>query len=206
MSPRRPALAASTPLLGLGFALLLAACQASGPSVGPASLVPTASATAAATPTDVPSNPAASPTPTPVSGTGACDPKNLAAAVVDWEGAAGHRTANVTLTNNGKATCTIHALPTPELVDSDGTVLIKGQPPTSTATIGLAYYDVVKSMVMDANYCGPAPKGPVTVAFLFPGGEGLVVATPAPGDQLGGVPPCLGQGDPADIEMQPFAP
>jgi len=205
MTQRRPALAATAPLLAIGLSVLLAACQTSGPSTAPTAAA-TLAPTAAATPTAVPTFPAASPTPTPVTGTGACDPTNLAAAIVDWEGAAGHRTANVTLTNNCKTTCTIHALPTPELVDANGSVLIKGAPPTSTATLSLAYYDVVKSMVMDANYCGPAPAAPVTIAFVFPGGEGTVTATPAPNDDLGGVPPCLGQGSPADIEMQPFAP
>lgn len=206
MTPRRPALAASTPLLVLGLAVAMAACSTTGPSPSPTT-GPTAAATVAASPTSAPSAPAVSPTPTPVSGTGACDPARLAATITAWNGAAGHRIAMVSLTNNGKSTCTIHSLATPQLVDANGTILMQGTAPTSAATISLAYYDVVKTMVDAANYCGAAPTGPVSVAFLLPGGEGRVVAAPATGDPLQGVPPCLGPaGSPGDLQMQPFAP
>jgi hypothetical protein len=203
MRSRRLAFAAMSPSLVLGVALSVAACTIGGPSAAPAT--PAGTATPATTAPTTPGS--ASPTPTPVSGTAACDPASLTAAITAWEGAAGHRNATVTLTNNGKGTCSIHALAKPQLVDANGTVLIDGGPPTSPSTLDLAYYDVVSTMVSDANYCGAAPTGPVTVAFVFPGGEGRVVATAAPGDPLAGVPPCNGgAGTPGDIEMQPFAP
>jgi len=202
MSPRRPASAASAPVLVFGLALSLVACSPGAPSSPGATSgttpIPSAAATAA--------GPAASPTPTPVAGTSACNPASLAAEITAWQGATGHRIATVTLTNNGKSTCTIHALATPQLVDANGTILIQGQPPTSATTLTLAYYDVVTTMVSDGNYCGPDPVTPVTVAFVFPGGEGRVVAKPAADNSLGGVPPCNGAaGSAGDIEMQPFA-
>jgi hypothetical protein len=63
--------------------------------------------------------------------------------------------------------------------------------------------DVVKTFVQDANYCGPDPVAPVSVAFVLKAG-GRFVATPlSPTDAT--VPPCNGAGSPADIEMQPWA-
>lgn len=211
MTSRRPALAATTPRSILGMALLLGGCSAgpvSSPTIAP---LPTAGATLApsAAPTVAPSPSAVAPlaSPTPVSGTAACDPASLAASITGWQGAAGHKVATVTLVNNARSNCTIHVLATPQLVDASGTILTQGTPPSSAATLTLAYYDVVTTMVQDANYCGPAPTGPVTVAFVFPGGEGRLVAMPAAGDPLAGVPPCLGAaGSAGDIEMQPFAP
>ena len=208
MSSRRPALAATSPLLVIGLALSLVACTSS-PSAPPATPGATAVPTASPVASVAVTAPAASPTPTPVSGTAACDPANLAAAITGWSGAAGNRVATVSLTNNGKSTCTIHALATPQLVDATGKILIQGTPPTSPSTLSIASYDVVSTMVSDANYCGAvAPTGPVTVAFVFPGGEGRVVAAPAAGgDPLFGVPPCNGAaGSPGQIDMQPFGP
>lgn len=208
MSSRRPALAATFPLLVLGLMLLLAACTPAAPSsaaTAGATVSPTLAG--ATSPVASPGVTAGAASPTPVSGTAACNPTALAAAITRWEGAAGNRIATVTLTNNGKSTCTIHALATPQLVDANGTILIQGTPPTSPSTLTLAYYDVVTTLVSDANYCGAAnPVAPVTVAFVFPGGEGRIVAAPAVGDTLGGVPPCNGTpGSPGEIEMQPFA-
>jgi hypothetical protein len=206
MSPRRPALAASAPVLVFGLALTLVACSPSAPSSPGLTSATTPVPTAAATVSAGTLEPGASPTPTPVAGTSACNPASLAAEITSWQGATGHRIATVTVTNNGKSTCTIHALATPQLVDANGTILIQGQPPTSATTLTLAYYDVVTTMVSDGNYCGPAPVEPVTVAFVFPGGEGRIVAKPAADNSLGGVPPCNGPaGSAGDIEMQPFA-
>jgi len=215
MTSRRPARAATLPRqipgIALATTLLLAACSASPvstPTVAPlptvaATVVPTAATTVAPSPS--PAGPP--PSPTPVSGTAACDPANLAASITSWQGAAGHMVATISLINNGKSNCTIHVLATPQLVDANAKVLIQGTPPTSAATMTLAYYDIVTTMIQDANYCGPTPTGPVTVAFVFPGGEGRLVAMPAAGNPLAGVPPCLGPaGSAGDIEMHPFAP
>jgi hypothetical protein len=210
MTPRRSALAATTALLA-GLALAVGACTSGtatlaptlGPTTAPATLVPTAA------PSLAPTAAAPSPTPTPVTGGGAtpCDPASLGASITSWEGAAGNRIATVQLINNGRSNCSIPVLPVPQLVDANNTVLIQGAPSTSSSTMTLAYYDVVKTLVSAANYCGAAPTGPVTVAFVFPSGEGSVVATPAPGDPLAGVPPCNGPaGSAGQIDMQPFAP
>ena len=79
MTPRRPAIAATSPLLVLGLALGFAACQTTGPSI--AATTPLASTAPTPTPVTTPSFAAASPTPTPVSGTAACDPLSLSSCV-----------------------------------------------------------------------------------------------------------------------------
>jgi hypothetical protein len=92
----------------------------------------------------------------------------------------------------------------PQLVDGRGSVLIDGASPTALATRTLAAGGVVKTLVQDGNYCGPAPVAPVTVAFVMSDG-GRFVATPfSPTDTT--IPPCNGAGSAASIEMQPWAP
>jgi len=188
-------------MVGLCFAL--AACGSSSPSTAP-TIAPTAAPTAAPTVAATLAPTAAPATASPVAGMQPCDPANLAAAIVDWEAGAGHRTANVTLTNNGKADCTITAVARPQLVAGNGAILIDGAPAAASATLTLHYYDVVKTMVDAVNYCGGTPTAPVTVAFVFP--QGKVTATPLNATDTSGVPPCTGSGSGGDVEMHPFAP
>jgi hypothetical protein len=161
---------------------------------------PAATATASPVPTPTPSpTPTASPAPT----IGPCDASSLAARITAWEGAAGHRIADVELTNAGTVSCRLATLAKPQLVDGHGSVLIDGTVPGSSKTLELAPGDVVKTFVQDANYCGPDPVVPVSVAFVMSTG-GRFVATPlSPTDAT--VPPCNGAGSAADIEMQPWA-
>jgi hypothetical protein len=155
---------------------------------------PTASPTATATP-----QPTAVPTPGP------CDPANLGAKVVDWTGAAGSRGADVTLTNKGSSPCVVRSLARPQLVDGRGTILIDGAAPGASSALTMAPGGTLKTLVVASNYCGAAPKAPVTVAFVLTGG-GRVVASPVSATDMMGVPPCNGAGAPASITMHPWAP
>jgi hypothetical protein len=208
MISRRPALAASASLLMFSLGLVLAACSTTGPSVA----TPTTAATLAPSPTIAVTaspvasvGPAVSPTPTPITGTRPCDPASLSAVIKSWDSGAGHRTATVELTSNGKSDCTLHALAKPQLVGGNGAVLIDGTGTSSSTVLTLHYYDVVSTMVDVDNYCGAAPVAPVTVAFVFPGPEGRVVATPLSPTDTSGVPPCMGT-NPGSIDMHPFGP
>ena len=164
----------------------------------PPSPSPTVTPTATATPTPTPTvAPTVAPTPGP------CGPSKLAARITLWEGAAGSRIAHVELTNAGTATCTLHAMDKPQLVDGKGSVLIDGSTPTSKALITVAPGDVLNTLVEDSNYCGPNPMPPVSVAFVQSGG-GRIMATPfSPTDAT--VPPCNGPGSGASIDMHPWA-
>ncbi len=184
-------------------------------SVGGPSPVPSASATPAVpSPTTTPSatpaapspttTPSATTTPTPKPTIGRCDPATLSARITLWEGAAGHRIAHVELTNAGSLRCTVQVMARPQLVDGRGSVLIDGTSPSTTGSLTVVPGGLLKTLVQDGNYCGPAPVAPVTVAFVLTGG-GRIVATPfSPTDAT--LPPCNGApGSAGDIEMQPWA-
>jgi hypothetical protein len=205
MTSRRPASAAAASLLVFSLGLVLAACSTTGPSIAaPATLGPSPTVSATASPV-LTVGPAVSPTPTPITGTAPCNPASLSAVIKSWDSGAGHRTANVELTSNGKSDCTLHALAKPQLVGGDGAVLIDGVGISSSTVLTLHYYDVVSTMVDVDNYCGTAPVAPVTVAFVFPGPEGRVVATALSPTDTSGVPPCMGT-NPGSIDMHPFGP
>ena len=206
------------------LAFTLAACAGGTPAPSAtATEVPTA--TASATPSSTPA-PTASPAPTPspsplptptVAPTiGLCASAHLVARVTPveaspgvfegWSGAAGHRVANVELTNTGPA-CTLASLSQPQLIEGHGAVVIDSPAPGPSAILTVGPGTVLKTMVQDANYCGPALAAPVTVAFVLNGGADRVVALPVTPKDTSGVPPCNGApGSAGDIEMQPWAP
>jgi hypothetical protein len=150
---------------------------------------------------------AAEPSPTasaPTATTSSCQAANLAARITLWEGAAGHRIADVELTNVGSAACTLASVAKPQLLDGHNTILIDGKLPADSKTLTLKAGGVLKTLVQDANYCGPAVAAPVTVAFVSSDGSRIVATPFSPTDAT--VPPCNGAGVAADIEMQPWAP
>jgi hypothetical protein len=177
--------------------------------IATASPSPTATSSPSPTPTPAPTQVAVTPPPptaSPAPTVGPCRPASLAARItLPWEGAAGHRIANVELTNAGTEPCTIPAVARPQLVDGSGSILIDGAKPPASERITIGPGAVLKTLVQDGNYCGPKPVAPVTVAFVFDGGS-RVVATPVkPSDAT--VPPCLATpGSAGDIEMQPWSP
>ncbi len=159
--------------------------SASVPSLEPST---TPSEPPAASPSQAPS-PAAKPTPV-------CLAAGLSARVTSWQGAMGHQTALVTLTNKSNTLCTVQGTPEVELLDAHGNILIDSQTggPNGLPHIAkgapafhLAHGASLKTMVQDGNYCGAAPFLPTTVAFVLPANAGRLVAAAGPG---GTVPPC----------------
>ncbi len=192
----------ATGVLALG--LVAGGCTSSSSST-----VPPTQSSATASPTPTPTLIAittSAPTPTPTATTiGPCDPAKLAARITQWEGAAGHRIAHVELTNTGSGPCIVGMMARPQLVDGHGSVLIDGSGPPSSGFLTAAPGSIVKTLVQDGNYCGPAPVPPVTVAFVLSGGGRIVASPVSPTDAT--VPPCLGApGSAGDIQMQPWAP
>ena len=144
--------------------------------------------------------PAASSPPAPT--TGPCDPANLAARITAWEGAAGSRIADVSLTSTGETPCLMPETPRPQLVDGRGAVLAQGKITAGSPMIEVATGDVLTTLVEVSNVC-VQPVPPVTVAFDM-GGERRLVAQPyGPTDAT--VPPCNGPGRPAEIQMHPWS-
>ena len=156
---------------------------------------------AGATPT-----PAATEAPSVAAGPVLCTPAVLAARITSWQGAAGHRIADVAMTNTGSVPCETKFVDRPELVGGDGTVLIEGAAaPASLDVLGLAAGETVTTLVQDGNYCGATPVAPVTVAFVLSNGAGRVVATPVTPTDVEGIPPCNGApGSAGTVEMHPW--
>jgi hypothetical protein len=208
---------AMTPWLSaITFGLIVLACNPTTipPTAAPSAIpseVPSAAPESAPvpSPTFVPtSEPAATaaPSASPVAAVPLCSPSHLAARITRWDAGQGHRTANVEVTNTASATCKIRGLDQAQLVDGHGSVIINGQLPVASTFLVMAPGSVLATLVDADNYCGPAPIAPVTVAFIYPGGVGRFVATPVSKNDLSGVPPCLGAGSGARVEMQPWAP
>jgi hypothetical protein len=131
-----------------------------------------------------------------------CGAGDLIGTIVDWQGAAGSRIAEVEVSNAGGATCLVRGTPGVRLVDANERVLIDsaaggsdGQPHVKDgdAAIELAPGAVIGTEVSASNYCGPDPSLPVHLTFTLPAGSGSFDATHAdgvPSDMA--VPPCLG--------------
>lgn len=147
---------------------------------------------------------ASAPSPSPSPSGGACQPADVDARITMWEGAAGSRIADVELKNTGSTPCDLETMARPQLVNGRGSVLIDGSSPHGSAILRLGPGDVVKTLVLASNYCGPAPEPPVSVAFVT-SYEALFVATPvSPTDAT--LPPCNGApGSAGTIEMHPWA-
>jgi hypothetical protein len=122
-----------------------------------------------------------------------CLGTQLSARIVDWQGAAGSRIADVELVNTSFVTCTIRNYPRVRLVAAHGVILINGKAASTTAAVHiLPRLGFLKTEVSANNYCGPSFAKPVTLVFVMPGTLGRVVAIPLSPTDTSGVPPCLG--------------
>lgn len=170
---------------------------------GRASASPNASrSTAPASP------PASEPAPTPseqlpAGAAAPCEPERLAVAITGWDGAAGSRTAALTLGVTGADRCTIDRLWRPELVDGVGRIRLEGGVVRDTGTIQVRPGEALTTLVQASNDCAPPPVSPVTIAFVLGDGSRVVAAPPSPTDVT--TPPCNGPGQPGTISMQPWS-
>jgi hypothetical protein len=202
-------------VVGSILTLIAAGCFNAAPTAAPPTAGPLATASSAPTPSiapaPTPAPPSPSPTavtatPTAIAGTTTCNPSQLTAKVLKWEGVSGHRAATVRLTNAGTSACTVADVDRPQLVGGNGAILINGTAPAATTSLTVAAGAALTTSVLTGNYCGSTPVPPVTVAFVLPASIGRVVASPVSATDTDGVPPCLGPGGPASIQMQPWAP
>jgi hypothetical protein len=172
------------------------------PSLGasPVASAPLVAASDSPAPTTVPTT---APTPTPPT-IAPCDPEALAARVTSWEGAAGSRIGNVTVTSTGSDACTLTEMARPMLIDGRGAVLAQGRLDTDPGrTIDVRPGTSLTTEVLVSNVCGAAPVPPVTVAFDLGGDRRLVAEPVSPTDAT--VPPCNGPGMPAEIQMHAWS-
>lgn len=138
-------------------------------------------------------------TPFPTDATRACAANELQLRVTQWVASGPERTATVQMTNVGGVACLVDNLPEPWLVEAPQLPMIIGTDfPGTIIRIGPG--DVLRTSVHVRNYCGPAPRAPVTLAFRR---ESLVlVAEPLNSGDLSGVPGCGGYAQsPDDVRM-----
>jgi hypothetical protein len=123
----------------------------------------------------------------------ACSATQLSARIVDWQGAAGSRIADVVIVNTSFAKCSLRDFPRVVMVSARAKAMMSGKLASTTAhTHGLGPLAFLKTEVSASNYCGPAYAKPVTLAFVLPGTAGGVVAIPLSPTDDSGVPPCNG--------------
>jgi hypothetical protein len=175
--------------------------DAASPSVEPSaspSAEPSASPSATPEPTPTPT-----PTPTPVPPISLCDPSDLHARIVSWEGAAGSRIATVTVKNEASTACELPKTARPELVDGNDAILAKGDTPASSSRITFEPGSTLQTLVDVSNVCAQSPKPPITVWFDLGHDRTLKAAPKSASDDT--LPPCNGPGMPAAIQMQPWS-
>ena len=139
--------------------------------------------------------------------TPACHASQLSARIIDWQGAAGSRIADVRLYNTSFGSCYVRNFPQVRLVSGTGHSLIAGHSPSSAGaphTIAPLHY--LRTMVQTSNYCGGSFTTPVTLTFTLTGTLGRVVAIPVSTTDDGGVPSCLGApGSAGSISMHAWS-
>ena len=90
-----------------------------------------------------------------------CTASQLSARIVDWQGAAGSRIADIELVNTSFSACTIRNNPRVRLVSAHGATLINGPAASTTgATHVLAGLGFLKAEAKASNYCGHAYAKP----------------------------------------------
>ncbi len=133
----------------------------------------------------------------------ACTASQLSARILDWQGAAGSRLADIELVNTSFSACAIRNNPRVRMVSGHGATLLNGPAASRTgATHVLAGLGFLKAEAGASNYCGHPYTRPVTLQFVLPGTLGAVLAIPVSATDISGVPPCNGApGSAGDISM-----
>jgi DNA-directed RNA polymerase specialized sigma24 family protein len=141
-------------------------------------------------------------TPFPTDATRACEASELQLRVTAWSSGTTERLATVQMTNIGGVACLVDNFPEPWLVEAPQMPMIIGVDSAGTL-IRIGPGDTLRTSVRVRNYCGPAPRAPVTLAFRR--NNVVLVADPLTPTDLSGVPPCGGYaGTPEDVQMQPW--
>ena len=140
----------------------------------------------------------------PSDATRQCTPDELDASVVAWEATNAYRNASVEMRNVGGVACLVPSLAEPWLTAWPRDAILIGHD-FSGSLMRIGPGQVLKTVVSVRNYCGPAPKAPVSVAFR--NGSNVIAAKPVSSEDLSGVPPCGGYtGSKDDVQMDPWAP
>lgn len=183
---------------------LVAACNGSAdasPSAAPTASPTTAPASAEPT---APATPAFTTGATVGAGPAPCAPADLRVGGGPWEAGAGSRFAEVTVVNQGAATCTLSERPTVAITDAGGSVLVATEPAGEAAGPSLAPGGSTAFSIQFANWCDPGTALPAHVLFLIAGGgiDIADLALPTTDD----LPPCNGPEQAPTLSTTEWAP
>jgi hypothetical protein len=211
MHPIARVLAGLVIVVGLGSAAVFAISHSNQGSVGGQASPSPAAVVVPPVAVESPSgSPERSPAPTPTATAAShtappCGLADVVARITLWKGdAAGHRIADVELSNPTSGPCAMLAMTQPQLVDGDDSILIYGADPAASESLLIGPGGTLKTLVQVGNYCGPAPVAPVSVAFVLADRDRLVAKPLSATDVT--VPPCLSTGSGGTLDMQPWAP
>jgi len=131
--------------------------------------------------------PTAPPTVAPVT---ACTGADLAAQLLDWQGAAGTRFGTVRVHDAGTTDCLVSGTPGLQLVDGQGSVFLDSanlggpasvSPAKPVYTLHAGGADSVYLLVGLQNYCGADPVGTVHIDLVLPSSLGGTVGSEVSG-------------------------
>jgi DNA-directed RNA polymerase specialized sigma24 family protein len=143
------------------------------------------------------------PTAFPTDATRECLTNEVQLRVTKWEPAGNDRLGTVEMHNISSGACLVDNLPEPWLVEAPQLALLIGSDISGTL-IRIGPGDTLHTVVRVRNYCGPAPKAPVSLAFRR--NTTVFLAQPLSSTDVSGVPPCGGVANsPNDITMQAWS-
>ena len=130
---------------------------------------------------------------------------DFAVASDPWDSAAGSRgTVIVFRLVDSTASCTLPTELTGRITDASGAVLVTGISPAMDAAEVVAGTQLELG-VSWSNWCGAAPAEPLTLEIRLAGDDAWIPMIPPVGSTIL-VPPCMGSGQPAALNLTGFQP
>jgi len=193
--PRTGVMAATAGLVAVGIVAAvvtwtaLQASQSGGPGTG-SGILPSATA-----------NPSASP-----AGIAGCRGMDFAVASDPWDSAAGSRgTVIVFRLVDSTVSCTLPTQLTGRITDAGGAVLVTGTSPAMPPESRIAAGTQLELGVSWSNWCGAAPAEPLMLEIRLATDDAWIPMIPPVGSTIL-IPPCMGNGQPAALNLTDFQP
>ena len=145
----------------------------------------------------------ASPSASPA-GIAGCRGMEFAVASDPWDSAAGSRgTVIVFRLVDSTASCTLPTELTGRITDASGAVLVTGTSPAMPEESQVVAGTQLELGVSWSNWCGAAPAEPLTLEIRLAGDDAWIPMIPPVGSTIL-VPPCMGSGQPAALNLTGF--
>jgi hypothetical protein len=147
----------------------------------------------------------ANPSTSPAGITG-CRGMDFAVASDPWDSAAGSRgTVIVFRLVDSTVSCRLPTELTGRITDASGAVLVTGTSPAMPAESQIAAGTQLEVGVSWSNWCGAPPVEPITLEIRLAGDDAWIPMIPPVGSTIL-IPPCMGSGQPAALNLTDFQP